>query len=76
MDGKFTPHEPEINKLGMHLNMMTASEADHMEEDEANETDSALETTPSREECERVLMLIHSLKPTMVMAFYFNIYGQ
>ena len=47
-----------------------------MEEDQGNETDGALETTPSREECERVLMLIHSLKPTMVMAFYFNIYGQ
>ena len=26
MDGKFTPHEPEINKLGMHLNMMAANE--------------------------------------------------
>ena len=25
MDGKFTPHELEINKLGMHLNMMAAS---------------------------------------------------
>ena len=25
MDGKFTPHEPEINKLGMHLNMMAAN---------------------------------------------------
>ena len=26
MDGKFAPHELEINKLGMHLNMMAASE--------------------------------------------------
>jgi hypothetical protein len=26
MDGKLTPHEPEINKLGMHLNMIAASE--------------------------------------------------
>ena len=25
MDGKFAPHELEINKLGMHLNMMAAS---------------------------------------------------
>jgi hypothetical protein len=25
MDGKFTPDEPEINKLGMHLNTMAAS---------------------------------------------------
>ena len=47
-----------------------------MEEDQDNETEAALETTPSREECERVLMLIHLLKPTMVMAFYFDILGQ
>ena len=26
MDGEFTPHEPEINKLGMHLNMTAANE--------------------------------------------------
>jgi hypothetical protein len=26
MDGKFAPYEPEINKLGMWLNMMEASE--------------------------------------------------
>ena len=25
MDGKFAPHEPEINKLGMHLNTTAAS---------------------------------------------------
>ena len=25
MDGEFTPHELEINKLGMHLNMMAAN---------------------------------------------------
>ena len=26
MDGEFAPHEPEINKLGMHLNMTAANE--------------------------------------------------
>jgi hypothetical protein len=44
-------------------------------DDQDNITEAALETTPL-EDAERVLMLIHLLKPTMVMAFYFNVLGQ
>ena len=44
-------------------------------EDQDDVTEAALETA-TLEDAERVLMLIHSLKPTMVMAFYFKVLGE
>jgi hypothetical protein len=44
-------------------------------EDQDDIMEAALETA-TLEDAERVLMLIHSLKPTMVMAFYFEVLGK